>query len=78
MDRPRSCAADMWVGKWLECRVWEEPVEAARVRPERVHIGENTPEWRAWQPHLGRSMPLDKQGGGIFPTGCRPAMISPG
>jgi hypothetical protein len=47
-------------------------VETATVRPERVHIGENTPEWRAWQRHLGRSMPLDKQGSGIFPAGCRP------
>jgi hypothetical protein len=37
---------------------------AAPVRvPERVHIRENTPEWRAWQRHLGRSLPVDNRGG---------------
>ena len=63
LGRPRSWAADMWAGKWLECRVWEETVPTA-ARPERVFIRENTPEWRCWQRHLkittGRSMPVNR------------------
>jgi hypothetical protein len=62
LSRPRSWAADMWAGKWLECRVWEETVSTA-ARPEQVFIRENTPEWRCWQRHLGRSMPVNSQGG---------------
>jgi hypothetical protein len=37
---------------------------AASVRaPGQVFIRENTPEWRCWQRHLGRSMPVNSQGG---------------
>jgi len=71
LGRPRSWAADMWAGKWLECRVWEEAVPAA-ARPEQVFIRENTPEWRCWQRHLGRSMPMNSQGGWWFPSKLPP------
>jgi hypothetical protein len=72
LTRPRSWAADMWAGKWLECRVWEEPVTTSTSRPAQVHIRENTAEWRAWQRHLGRSMPVDKLGGWHFPSRLPP------
>jgi hypothetical protein len=64
----------MWAGKWLECRVWEEavPVAASANRPEQVFIRENTPEWRAWQRHLGRRMPVDNRGGWHFPSKLPP------
>jgi len=71
LSRPRSWAADMWAGKWLECRVWEEAVPAA-ARPEQVFIRENTPEWRCWQRHLGRSMPVNSQGGWWFSSRLPP------
>jgi hypothetical protein len=71
LSRPRSWAADMWAGKWLECRVWEEAVPAA-ARPEQVFIRENTPEWRCWQRHLGRSIPVNSQGGWWFPSKLPP------
>jgi hypothetical protein len=50
LSHPRSWAADMWAGKWLECRIWEEtpPVAGSANRPEQVYIREGTPEWRAW------------------------------
>jgi hypothetical protein len=39
LGRPRSWAADMWAGKWLECRVWEEaPSVAAPHRPFGVGV----------------------------------------
>jgi hypothetical protein len=31
-----------------------------------------TPEWRAWQRHLGRSIPVDKRGGWHFPSKLPP------
>jgi hypothetical protein len=74
LGRPRSWAADMWAGKWLECRVWEEtpPVAGSAKRPEQVFIREGTPEWRAWQRHLvattGRGTPMDSRGGWYFPS----------
>src|ERR1700750_3430469 len=71
LGRPRSWAADMWAGKWLECRVWEETVPTA-ARPGRVFIRENTPEWRCWQRHLGHSMPVNSQGGWWFPSKLPP------
>ena len=71
LSRPRSWAADMWAGKWLECRVWEETVSTA-ARPEQVFIRENTPEWRCWQRHLGRSMPVNSQGGWWFSSKLPP------
>ena len=72
LSRPRSWAADMWAGKWLECRVWEEAVPAPSGRPEQVFIRENTPEWRCWQRHLGRSMPVNSQGGWWFSSRLPP------
>src|SRR6516225_5477271 len=75
LSRPRSWAADMWAGKWLECRVWEEAVPAA-ARPEQVFIRENTPEWRCWQRHLvatkGKGTPVDSRGGWWFPSKLPP------
>jgi hypothetical protein len=75
LSRPRSWAADMWAGKWLECRVWEEAVPAA-ARPEQVFIRENTPEWRCWQRHLvatkGKGTPVDNRGGWWFPSRLPP------
>jgi hypothetical protein len=75
LTRPRSWAADMWAGKWLECRVWEEAV-AAPTRPEQVHLREGTAEWRAWQRHLiatrGRGSPTDSRGGWYFPSKLPP------
>jgi hypothetical protein len=75
LSRPRSWAADMWAGKWLECRVWEEPVPAA-PGPAQVHIRENTPEWRCWQRHLvatrGKGTPVDNRGGWWFPSRLPP------
>jgi hypothetical protein len=75
LSRPRSWAPDMWAGKWLECRVWEEAAPAA-ARPEQVFIRENTPEWRAWQKHLiatrGRGTPVDSRGGWYFPSRLPP------
>jgi hypothetical protein len=72
---PRSWAPDMWAGKWLECRVWEEP-EAPTNRPAQVHIRENSAEWRAWQKHLiatrGRGTPTDSRGGWHFPSRLPP------
>ena len=65
LGRPRSWAADMWAGTWLRGRCWEEAAPAA-ARPEQVFIRENTPEWRCWQRHLGRSMPVNSQGGWYF------------
>jgi hypothetical protein len=70
LSRPRSWAADMWAGKWLECRVWEEAVPAAR--PERVWLHERTPEWRCWQRHLGRDIPVDNRGGWWFSSRLPP------
>jgi hypothetical protein len=37
LTRPRSWAPDIWAGKWLECRVWEEaaPAAAPMNRPEQ-------------------------------------------
>jgi hypothetical protein len=78
LSRPRSWAVDMWAGKWLECRVWEEAVPArASVRaPEQVHIRENTPEWRCWQRYLaatkGKGTPVDNRGGWWFPSKLPP------
>jgi hypothetical protein len=78
LSRPRSWAVDMWAGKWLECRVWEEAVPAgASVRaPEQVHIRENTPEWRCWQRYLaatkGKGTPVDNRGGWWFPSRLPP------
>jgi hypothetical protein len=78
LSRPRSWAVDMWAGKWLECRVWEEAVPAgASVRaPEQVHIRENTPEWRYWQRYLaatkGNGTPVDNRGGWWFPSKLPP------
>jgi hypothetical protein len=74
LSHPRSWAADMWAGKWLECRVWEEaaPVTASANRPAQVFVRENTPEWRAWQGHLlattGRGTPVNNRGGWYFPS----------
>jgi hypothetical protein len=74
LSHPRSWAADMWAGKWLECRIWEEtpPVAASATRPEQVYIREGTPEWRAWQRHLvattGRGTPVNNRGGWYFPS----------
>jgi len=74
LSHPRSWAADMWAGKWLECRVWEEtpPVAGSANRPEQVYIREGTPEWRAWQRHLvattGRGTPVNNRGGWYFPS----------
>jgi hypothetical protein len=88
LSRPRSWAADMWAGKWLECRVWEEtpPVAGSANRPEQVYIREGTPEWRAWQRHLvattGRGTPVNNRGGWYFshqastPGGRDPAEAS--
>ena len=45
---------------------------AAAARPEQVFIRENTPEWRCWQRHLGRSMPVNSQGGWWFPSKLPP------
>jgi hypothetical protein len=48
--------------------VWEEA--APLGCPVQVHIGENTPEWRAWQRHLmattGRGTPVDNRRGWHF------------
>jgi len=75
LSQPRSWAADMWAGKWLECRVWEEAVPAA-AHPEQVFIRENTPEWRCWQRHLvatkGKGTPVDNRGGWWFPSKLPP------
>jgi hypothetical protein len=78
LSHPRSWAADMWAGKWLECRIWEEtpPAAASANRPEQVYIREGTPEWRAWQRHLvattGRGTPMDSRGGWYFPSKLPP------
>jgi hypothetical protein len=78
LSHPRSWAADMWAGKWLECRIWEEtpPVAASANRPEQVYIREGTPEWRAWQRHLvattGRGTPVNNRGGWYFPSKLPP------
>jgi hypothetical protein len=70
LSRPRSWAADMWAGKWLECRVWKEaaPVD----RPAQVFIREGTAEWRAWQRYLvatkGKGTPTNNSGGWLFPS----------
>jgi hypothetical protein len=72
LGRPRSWAADLWAGKWLECRVWEEAAPATVAVPVQVHIREGTPEWRAWQRHLGRSIPVDNRGGWLFPSKLPP------
>jgi hypothetical protein len=76
LSRPRSWAADMWAGKWLECRVWEEFVVAPLARSERVWLHERTAEWRAWQKHLvattGRGTPMDSRGGWNFPSKLPP------
>ena len=66
LSRPWSWAPDLWAGTWLKGRCWEEAVPAT-ARPEQVFIRENTPEWRCWQRHLGRSMPMNSQGGWWFP-----------
>jgi hypothetical protein len=71
LGRPRSWAADMWAGTWLKGRCWDEAVPAA-ARPEQVFIRENTPEWRCWQRHLGRSMPVNSQGGWWFSSRLPP------
>src|SRR6516164_7038501 len=42
------------------------------TRPEQAFIRENTPEWRCWQRHLGRSMPVNSQGGWWFPSKLPP------
>jgi hypothetical protein len=75
LGRPRSWAADMWAGKWLECRVWEEAAPAA-ARPEQVWLHERTAEWRYWQRHLvattGLGTPMDSRGGWWFPSKLPP------
>src|SRR6516164_537881 len=71
LSRPQSWAADMWAGTWLKGRCWEETVPTA-ARPEQVFIRENTPEWRCWQRHLGRSIPVNSQGGWWFPSKLPP------
>jgi hypothetical protein len=71
LSRPPSWAADMWAGTWLRGRCWEETVPTA-ARPEQVFIRENTPEWRCWQRHLGRSIPVNSQGGWWFPSKLPP------
>jgi hypothetical protein len=71
LGRPRSWATDMWAGTWLKGRCWEEAVPAA-ARLEQVFIRENTPEWRCWQRHLGRSMPVNSQGGWWFSSKLPP------
>jgi hypothetical protein len=76
LGRPRSWAADMWAGKWLECRVWEEAEAAPAGRPEQVWLHERTAEWRCWQRHLmattGRGTPVDHRGGWWFPSKLPP------
>ena len=72
LSRPRSWAADMWAGTWLRGRCWEEETVPAATRPEQVFVRENTPEWRCWQRHLGRSMPVNSQGGWWFPSKLPP------
>ena len=79
LGRPRSWAADMWAGKWLECRVWEEAVPAPSARPEQVWLHERTAEWRCWQRHLvattGRGTPMDSRGGWHFPSKLPPLEV---
>jgi hypothetical protein len=78
LGRPRSWAADMWAGKWLECRVWEEavPVTAPVDRSAWVWLHERTPEFRAWQRDLiattGHGTPMDDRGGWWFPSKLPP------
>ena len=63
LSRTHSWAAGMYAGNWLRDRIWEEPVPAPTERPERAWIRKDSPEWRAWERHLGRSMPTDSRGG---------------
>jgi hypothetical protein len=69
---------DMWAGKWLECRVWEEaPSVAAPIdRSAWVWLHNRTPEFRAWQRHReateGRDTPTDNRGGWLFPSKLPP------
>ena len=82
LSRPRSWAADMWVGKWLECRVWEEAAPAAATKAKGedrstwVWLSERAPEFRAWQRHLvaatGKGTPTDSRGGWLFPSKLPP------
>jgi hypothetical protein len=80
LSHPRSWAADMWAGKWLECRVWEEaeavPVAAPVDRSAWVWLHERAPEFRAWQRDLiattGHGTPTDDRGGWWFPSKLPP------
>jgi hypothetical protein len=78
LGRPRSWAADLWAGKWLECRVWEEavPVTAPVDRSAWVWLHGRTPEFRAWQRDLiattGHGTPMDDRGGWWFPSKLPP------
>jgi hypothetical protein len=73
---PRTWSRDLWAGKWLECRVWEEPVTAPTIHSEQVWLHERSPEWRCWQRHLvattGRGTPMDSRGGWHFPSKLPP------
>jgi hypothetical protein len=53
------------------------PTRAPVQVPTRVFIRENTPEWRAWQRHLGRSVPVDNRGGWWFPSRLPPLEAAP-
>jgi len=75
LSRPRSRTPDTWAGTWLNGRCWEEAVPTV-ARPEQVFIRENTPEWRCWQRHLGRSMPVNSQGGWWFASRLPPMLDS--
>jgi hypothetical protein len=60
------------------CRVWEEAVPAgvSVQGPERVYIRNITPEWRCWERHLGRSIPVDSRGGWWFPSKLPPLPVA--
>jgi hypothetical protein len=65
LGRPRSWTANMWAGKWLACRVWEEAIPA------------EAPEDRtAWVWLHARGTQMDNRGG--WQPVAAPAMISPG
>jgi hypothetical protein len=70
LAQPRTWAADMWAGKWLECRVWEEA--AAANRPAQVWVREGSPEWRAWVKHGHSRTKMDSRGGWHFPSRLPP------
>jgi tetratricopeptide (TPR) repeat protein len=59
LSRPRSWAADMWAGKWLECRVREEAAPVAGVHPRRHcrMAGLATPPGGHHRPRHAREQP---------------------